>query len=208
VYARIMEIVFGPGHVQSAIGRFRTSSIGVITALPGARAFLGSVSRETGRSYTISFWDTDAQRDASASDPGIMENLTGYAPWMAGPFARDSCDVNLLTFVPIDPADPYPPEFVAAASGFAGAHDRDATLARLARRVADPGTAPGFRGACLMTNPTSGRILRLQLWDTHPAAQGAQERMAVDDLELRHAGQLTGAPVYDVQEIAGRWSAV
>jgi hypothetical protein len=207
MHSRVVEILFQPDKVQPVIERFRATSIGLIAAIPGARGFMGSLSRETGRTYTVSFWDTSEQRDASALDPAIIENLAGYASWMAGPFTRDSCDVPVFSFVAIDPADPYPPEFVAAASGLAVPQGWLETLALLADRTSEIATATGSRGACVMTNPTSGRILRMQLWDTLPAAQAARDRMAVDDLDLRHEGQLTGAPVYDVHEVAGRWTA-
>jgi hypothetical protein len=207
MHARIVEILFQPDKVQPVIERFRATSIGLIAATTGARGFMGSLSRETGRTYTVSFWETAEQRDASAFDPAIIENLAGYAGWMAGPFTRDSCDVELLSFVPIDPADPYPPEFIAAASGLAVPQGWHETLALLSERTSETAAATGFRGACVMTNPTSGRILRMQLWDTLPAAQAALERMTVGDLELRHEGQLTGVPVYDVHEVAGRWTA-
>jgi len=201
-FARVVFITFRTDTIDLAAERFRTVSTPLVRRLPGSLGVFGGANRTTGNSWAISLWQTRADLERSNADPEVTAALTGYAPWMAGPFSVQSYAIVDMAFPGPDPAAlgevgrmtmlaPQPgsePDVIAALRDY---------LAQLRER------SGACLGTLLMVPHIGNQILALELWSSEEELHGTGTRLA--DQRIRQPGTLERPPAREMFDMFGRY---
>jgi len=85
MYARAVTIQMQPGKLDEAISVFQDSVLPAIKQQKGFRRISMLVDRNTYKTITISFWETEADRTASETSGHFAAQLAKFGSFFAGP---------------------------------------------------------------------------------------------------------------------------
>lgn len=193
--ARMVSMMLQTESMDLAFKHFREASAPAVRAQPGSLVILGAGNPKTGFGCAISFWDTLESLERSNGNPKVVEAMSGYAQWMAGPFRVESYTVVSGTYP--DP-DHSPPAWLRMTTATAAPGQLDALLTAYAERLE---AARARSAACTWTTllaPQIGsRMLAVEHW-TSLAALNAWDAVAKDaDQRLFRSGSVEFPPERD-----------
>jgi hypothetical protein len=97
-YARVIGITFQPEMAERVAELYRHTSLPLVANAPGLVVVLGMLDATAGHAYSVSVWETVADREqAGITAPGAGSNLESYAAMLTGPYLRELYDVTACT---------------------------------------------------------------------------------------------------------------
>ena len=202
-FARMTSMVLQTESIDLAFDHFREASAPAVREQIGSLGILGAGNRENGFSCAISFWETMESLERSNGNPRVVEAMSGYAKWMAGPFKVESFNVVSGT-VPEIETDRVVGSLVRMTTVLPPAGQLDAVLAIYAERLERAATASPACFATLLLAPQIGpHVLALELWSSRPAVSTFDAKAKLDDQRLFRERRVAEAPVRDTLDIFG-----
>jgi hypothetical protein len=202
-FARIVSIRFRPETIDLAMDRFRDSSTPLVRAQTGSLGIIGAVDRGSGRAYAISFWRTREDLEQSNANPRVVDAMTGYAEWMAGPFAVESFAVVCGALPDHVPGSV---EYARMTSLVATPESREESLAVLQRRlVSTEDASPECTGILLMTQMVGQRIITFELWSSSEALETSDPDALLEERRLVRDGVLPVPITHELLQVMGRF---
>jgi heme-degrading monooxygenase HmoA len=93
MHARVTGTQILPGKIDEAIGIYRDSVVPAAKEQKGFKGAYQLVDRSTGKSLSISLWDTDADMLAGESSGYLREQVAKFAAVIAGPPTTEHYEV-------------------------------------------------------------------------------------------------------------------
>ena len=94
-YARVLTTTVQPGKMDEGMQIIRDSALPVARQQPGFKGFLWLLDRSTGKSFTVTFWATEADLLAGESSGYYQEQIAKVAHVLASPVVREAYEVTL-----------------------------------------------------------------------------------------------------------------
>lgn len=205
MYSHLISLSFTGEGVRAAVDMFRGSSADLIASQPGFAGLMAMVDPGVGRSYAFTFWNTERDVAAAATNDHFARDLVRYADLMTGPFSRDMYAVLAHASSLRVGDDPFTP--ATARVTIVPVHPRgwDAAYPALRQLVGWDGSAEGSaRGLTLLENRNLSRAIVVEVWDSDEALDEADRRAARFDFEARAGTWLNGRPSREVHQVAAR----
>lgn len=95
MHARVTTVQAQPGKIEEAIGIARDSAVPAAKEQPGFKGLTLLSDFDTGKSIVITFWDSEADMQASETSGYYQEQLGKIASVIAGPPVRESYEVTI-----------------------------------------------------------------------------------------------------------------
>jgi hypothetical protein len=201
--ARMTSMILQIESMGLAFDHFRDASAPAVREQPGSYAIIGAGNRETGFSCAISFWETLDALERSNGNPRVVEAMSGYGKWMAGPFRVESYTVVSGTYP--DPAIDLPSDsWLRITTVTATQKQLDAVLSSYAERLHDAQSkSPSCTWTALLAPKIGSRLLAIEHW-TSLAALNTWDASAKDaDQRLFRAGGVEAPPERDRLTVFG-----
>jgi len=202
-FARMTSMMLQPAAMGAAFDHFRDASAPAVRAQPGSLAILGGGNPDTGFGCAISFWETLDSLERSNANPKVVEAMSGYAQWMAGPFRVESYSVTSGS--PPDPDVAEPPQsWMRMTTATAAPGKLETVLMSYSDRLDQ---ARERSESCVWTTllaPQIGsRILVIEQWTSLPALLAWEGASKDADQRLFRAEVLETPPVRDRLAVYG-----
>jgi hypothetical protein len=203
LHARVNIIGFKPEALPLAIVRYRETSLPMIQAWPGYHSALALAQPLTGKVFTLSNWDTAAQRDESGLRLEYIQNLSSYGEMISGSVTRESYEVTVSTLRPATVEDQERRLWGRVTTGLVPPDRWDAAIEMLTPMVADKGENRSHQGSMMMVNRTLLKIVIIGVWDSRRAISATDDEVHAQAYLVRRSGNLTSSPTHEVYEIVG-----
>jgi hypothetical protein len=201
LFARVNVIGFKPEALPVAVQRYRESSLPMIQSWDGFHSALGMMQPLTGKVFTLSTWETSAQRDESGLRIEYIQNLSSYGELISGSVTRESYDVVVSTVRPATPEDLNIRAWARVTTGQVPPERWDDAVEMLTPMVADMGENRSHQGSMMLANRTLSKIVILGVWDSRRAISATDDEVHAQAYLVRRSGNLTASPTHEVYEI-------
>jgi hypothetical protein len=186
-----------------AIARYRETSLPMIQAWPGFHSALALVQPLTGKVFTLSIWETAAQRDESGLRMEYIQNLSSYGDMISGSVTRESYEVIVSTVRPATAEDLDSRAWGRITTGQVPPERWDDAIEMLTPMVADMGENRSHQGSMMLANRTLSKIVIVGVWDSRRAIAATDDEVHAQAYLVRRSGNLTSSPTHEVYEIVG-----
>jgi hypothetical protein len=203
VHARVNVIGFKTEALPLAIARYRETSLPMIQAWPGFHSALALVQPLTGKVFTLSIWETAAQRDESGLRMEYIQNLSSYGDMISGSVTRESYEVIVSTVRPATAEDLDSRAWGRITTGQVPPERWDDAIEMLTPMVADMGENRSHQGSMMLANRTLSKIVIVGVWDSRRAIAATDDEVHAQAYLVRRSGNLTSSPTHEVYEIVG-----
>jgi hypothetical protein len=148
-------------------------------------------------------WRTRQDLEQSNANPQVVEAMTGYAEWMAGPFAVESFAI-VSGALPDTVPDAH--ESARLTSLVATPETRDETLAVLQRRlIRTEAASPQCAATLLMTQLVGQRIITFEVWSSAAALDASDPDALLEERRLVRDGSLPGPITHELLHVTVRF---
>lgn len=201
MYARVNVIGFKPEALAIATQRYRESSLPMIQAWEGFHGALAMMQPLTGKVFTLSIWETAAQRDESGLRIEYIQNLSSYGELIGGSMTRESYDVVVSTLRPAMPGDEQIRAWGRVTTGHVPPDRWDDAIEMLTPMVADMGENQSHQGSMMLVNRALSKIVIVGVWDSRRAISATDDEVHAQAYLVRRSGNLSASPTHEVYEI-------
>lgn len=112
LHGRVTTAMFQHDKINEGTQVFRDSIVPEARKQPGFEGVISVADRDTGKSYTLSCWDSEANRQAGESSGYYQAQVAKLRPYLIGQTTRESFDLTLPAMATIPQsmgAQPHPP---------------------------------------------------------------------------------------------------
>jgi hypothetical protein len=201
MHARVNIIGFKPEALPLAIERYRETSLPMIRAWPGYHSALAMMQPLSGKVFTVSNWETAAQRDESGLRMEYIQNLSSYGDMISGSVTRESYEVVVSTIRAATPEDLDRRAWGRVTTGLVPPDRWDAAIEMLTPMVADMGENRSHQGSMMMVNRSLLKIVIIGVWDSRRAITATDDEVHAQAYLVRRSGNLSSSPTHEVYEI-------
>ncbi|MFQ6026946.1 MAG: antibiotic biosynthesis monooxygenase family protein [Dehalococcoidia bacterium] len=198
--ARVSYGQVQPGKMYEFLGIYRDSIVPAAQQQSGYQGILVLTNHNTGKSLTITFWETEADAGSSESFGNLQDQRTKLLDVLAGPRAVERYELSVQAHTSVGG---YPAQARVVTAQLQAGKTEEATRLYQDSVLAAAEEMRGFRGARLLTDARRNKAISVTLWETEADMIAGETQVEYYQEQLAKMARLsTGPPITEHYEVS------
>lgn len=199
MYARVIIWQYRPEHTDEVIQLYHESVVPEQRKQHGFKGVMVLNDREAGKGISITFWDTQA--DLQASDqvsPYFQQQMAKFATYFTAAPVRETYEVS------VPPPQQGRTPLYARFTTFQLQPGKIETWTQLIREEIGPVARqqPGYKGVLSLMDTNTNKIIGITLWETEAARQAGEKSTYMQEQLARVAPVLATPASQEAYEVS------